>query len=418
MKGRVWKADGVATAKAERLLNLVIALLNSPRFRTAGWIREQVAGYGDAPTEEAFFRTFERDKTELRDLGIPLQTPDDGSDGYRIPPGEFALPELSFTPAETAALGLAARLWETTALAGPGSNAFRKIRDAAAPDPDATQQVQAANLLQPRVRTGDPSFTPIYTAVRAGRTVEFDYRKSTGGPGEPRKVQPWGLVSFAGRWYLVGYDTDRRARRTFRLSRIVGRVRAVGRAGVATVPEGLDLLTVVADSVEVPANRVTTLLVRPDSAAGLRRRARRDSTPGTEVFIPVGRHAEWDVVRLPFAHLWDTARMIAANGPDVVVADPPDLRDAVVRLLVGAHSSDAPPQEGAAGIMMTAAAPVLLDRPPEQSFDRPPEQSAAVPRASWAATPATRSGASGTADAKRTADAPHSGHVGAERGDQ
>ena len=377
----------MATAKAERLLNLVIALLNSPRFRTAGWIRERVAGYGDQPTEEAFFRTFERDKSELRDLGIPLQTPEDGTDGYRIPPGEFALPQLTFTPAETAALGLAARLWETTALAGPGSNAFRKIRDAAVADPDAVQQVQAATLLQPRVRTGDPAFSPIYAAVRSGRAVEFDYRKSPGGPGEPRKVEPWGLVSFAGRWYLVGFDTERQARRTFRLSRIVGRVRAVGRAGVATVPDGLDLLQLVANSVEIPADRSATLLIRPGAATGLRRRADRaeqhpdrSGRPSAESpdealhdgetdLDPVGRHAGWDVVRMPFAHLWDTARMIAEHGPDVFVAAPPDLREAVIRLLVGARSSDGPPGNSARGTSISdvrreESEPVLLDAAP------------------------------------------------------
>lgn len=330
----------MATAKAERLLNLVIALLNSPRFRTAGWIRDKVAGYADAPTEEAFFRTFERDKTELRDLGIPLQTPDDGTDGYRIPPGEFALPQLSFTPAETAALGLAARLWETTALAGPGSNAIRKIRDAGAGEPEMQQH--AAALLQPRVRTGDPAFAPLYAAVRAGRAVVFEYRKDPAGVGRARNVQPWGLVSFAGRWYLVGFDTDRGARRTFRLSRIVGPVTATGRTGAAEVPAGLDLLALVAGSVEVPAGRSATLLVKPGSAAGLRRRAEHagPELPNPTGLDPVGRHTGWDVIRVPFAHLWDTARTIAEQGPDVVCTEPPDLREAVIRLLTGARSSD------------------------------------------------------------------------------
>ena len=329
----------MATAKAERLLNLVIALVNSPRFRTANWIRDKVAGYGDAPTEEAFFRTFERDKTELRDLGIPLQTPDDGSDGYRILPGEFSLPQLSFTPAETAALGLAARLWETTALAGPGSNAIRKIRDAAS-DKDDDRSGSAAGLLQPRVRTGDPSFAPLYAAVRAGRAVTFDYRKDPAGAPVGRNVQPWGLVSYKGRWYLVGYDTDRKARRTFRLSRIAGRVKAVGRVGVASVPAGLDLLALVAGSVELPAGRTTTLLIKPGSAAGLRRRATSGvDRPTLAELDPVGRHAGWDVVRMPFAHLWDTARMIAGQGPDVLVVEPPDLREALIRLLVGSAGS-------------------------------------------------------------------------------
>jgi len=335
----------VATAKAERLLNLVIALVNSPRFRTAAWIREKVAGYGDAPTEEAFFRTFERDKTELRDFGIPLQTPDDGSDGYRILPGEFALPDLSFTPAETAALGLAARLWETTALAGPGSNAIRKIRDVAAADPDAEQHAHAAALLQPRVRTGDPAFAPIYAAVRAGRALTFDYRKDPAGVAQARTVQPWGLVSFKGRWYLVGYDVDRSAGRTFRLSRITGKVGTVGRAGVAAMPEGLDLLALVAGSVEAPADRTATLLIKPGSATGLRRRAKHaEPYPGTAADLdPIGAHAGWDVVRMPFAHFWDSAGMVAGQGPEVVVIEPIDLREAVVRLLEGARSSSAGP---------------------------------------------------------------------------
>ena len=353
----------MATAKAERLLNLVLALLNSPRFRSAAWVREKVAGYGDAPSEEAFFRTFERDKTELRDLGIPLQTPDDGSDGYRIPPGEFSLPRLSFTPAETAALGLAARLWETTALAGPGSNAFRKIRDASGADPEVERRQHAATLLQPRVRTGDPAFTPLYAAVRAGRAVSFDYRKHPGHAGEPRNVQPWGLVSFAGRWYLVGFDTDRQARRTFRLSRIVGRVRTVGRAGVSTVPAGLDLLALVADSVETAADRVAVLRIRPGAAAGLRRRADHSGNAGTTGAAqgPDPR-ADWDLVLVPFAHLWDIARMIAEQGPDVFVLDPPDLREAVIRVLTGATSSRVgPTEDGVTGYVSGADLPVLLD---------------------------------------------------------
>ncbi len=333
----------MATAKAERLLNLVIALVNAPRFRTAGWIREKVAGYGDAPSEEAFFRTFERDKTELRDLGIPLQT--DGHDGYRIPPGEFALPELSFTPAELAAVGLAGRLWETTALGEAGLGALRKLRDAARPAAaDHTAPGEAAGadrlsrnaveLLQPRVRTADPAFAPLFAAVQARRAVTFDYRKNTDDTSESRFVEPWGLVSFRGRWYLVANDTARKARRTFRLSRIVSDVKAVGRVGAVRIPNDLDLLAAVAANVDVGAAdrpRSATLLVRPGRANGLRRLGHRTDQPSP----PAG----WDRIELPLRHLWDTARTVASSGPDVIVLDPPDLRAAVIRLLTGAAAT-------------------------------------------------------------------------------
>lgn len=322
----------MATAKAERLLNLVIALVNAPRYRTASWIRERVAGYGDSPSEEAFFRTFERDKTELRDLGIPLQTPPDGSDGYLIPPGEFTLPQLTFTPAELAALGLAGRLWETTALGSAGTGAVRKLVDAAgAGEP----QRSAVGLLQPRVRTGDPAFAPLLAAVQSRRAVTFGYRKSPGDDPETRSVQPWGLVSYRGRWYLVGHDTDRGDRRTFRLSRIVGQVRTVGRAGSVEIPPELDLLALVAGSAERPAERTADLLIRPGRGDGLRRVAISDGSPPTMPgSTPPG---EWDRVGIGIGHLWETARRIAANGPDVVVLGPPDLRDAVIRLLTQAR---------------------------------------------------------------------------------
>ncbi|MET0864504.1 MAG: hypothetical protein ABWZ98_09230, partial [Nakamurella sp.] len=145
----------MATAKAERLLNLVIALVNSPQYRSAAWIRDKVAGYSDAPNDDAFFRTFERDKQELRELGIPVQTPPAGSDGYRIPPVDFALPAISLTPAEAAALALAGRLWETTALASAGSGALRKIRDAVGgKQPGAATSVGSAEAVGSREAVG------------------------------------------------------------------------------------------------------------------------------------------------------------------------------------------------------------------------------------------------------------------------
>ena len=322
-------------AKAERLLNLVIALLNAPTFRTAAWIRQKVAGYADAPTEEAFLRTFERDKRELRELGIPLQTPPNGADGYRIPRTEFALPALSFTAAETAALALAGRLWETTALGAAGSGALRKIRDADVADRADTDAEDAgaaegsvATLLQPRVRTSDPSFEPVLAAVRARRGVEFDYRKDPGGPAEPRRLQPWGLVSLGGRWYVIGYDEVRGDRRTFRLSRIIGEVRTVERTAAVRPPAGVDLLAAVASTVQRPvADRRATLRVRSGVAAGLRRTA--------ESVTPIEGQPGWDRVLIPLGPLWDTARHIAGHGPDVVVEEPADLVDATVALLTG-----------------------------------------------------------------------------------
>ena len=320
----------MAKTKAERLLNLVIALLNADRFRDVAWIRGKVDGYEDATSDEAFFRMFERDKNELRDLGIPLQTSPEGS--YRIPPGDYALPELQFTASEKAALALAGRLWETTVLAEAGSAALRKLGDATAEDDHFDEVLTGRHdtLLQPRVRTSDPSFQPLYTAVRARRTVTFDYRKGAASEVDVRTLQPWGLVSWRGRWYVVGHDMTRGAQRTFRLSRISGTVRTTGRAGAFQPPADVDLLAVVVASNPEPAVRDGVLLLRPGTGAGFRRR-------GTLLDQVMRSGEPFDRVRIPVGHLWDTARAVAGLGPDAVVESPDDLLDAVVRLLEGAR---------------------------------------------------------------------------------
>ncbi len=321
-------------SKAERLLNLVIALLNSERFRDVSWIRDKVDGYGDVASDEAFFRMFERDKGELRDLGIPLQTSEAGS--YRIPRGEFALPEMVFTAGEQAALALAARLWETTVLGAAGSGGLRKLVDASGSQPD---QSPAKLSLQPRVRTSDPAFAPLYAAVQSRSAVTFDYRKSDSTAVEARRLQPWGLVSWRGRWYVVGHDVERAGQRTFRLSRIAGQVRPIGRAGAVTVPTGLDLMAIVAGSAPVAEHRTAIVQLAAGAGAGLRRQS---VAPAAHRADDVGYPAlsGFERLQIPMDHLWDTARALAALGPDALAESPPDLVDAVVRLLTEAQLSD------------------------------------------------------------------------------
>src|SRR4030081_1577964 len=67
------RVRGVSVARAERLVNLVLCLLSTRQYLTADRIRRIVPGYADAPSDDAYFRMFERDKTELRELGIPLE---------------------------------------------------------------------------------------------------------------------------------------------------------------------------------------------------------------------------------------------------------------------------------------------------------------------------------------------------------
>src|SRR5258705_6822159 len=98
--------------KTERLLSLVVCLLSARRYLTAGQIRDAVPGYPE--TFDAFKRMFERDKDELRELGIPLETgTNPGTDeeaGYRISRQAYELPEIRLEPDEAAVLGLPPRV--------------------------------------------------------------------------------------------------------------------------------------------------------------------------------------------------------------------------------------------------------------------------------------------------------------------
>src|SRR5579862_9088590 len=153
--------------KTERLLSLVVCLLSSRRYLTAGQIRAAVPGYPDS--FEAFKRMFERDKDELRELGIPLETGTnaggDEEPGYRIPRQAYELPDIRLEPDEAAVLGLAARVWRRAELAGAAEGALLKLRAAgidAGPEnpkgPDGgDEHSPVPQGIEPRLGTPEPA---------------------------------------------------------------------------------------------------------------------------------------------------------------------------------------------------------------------------------------------------------------------
>jgi proteasome accessory factor B len=312
----------MAAKRAERLVNLVIALLSTRQYVTAARIRATVPGYeaddGSDRADEAFKRMFERDKAELREMGVPLETGRtsvfDTEDGYRIARADYELPDISLTGDEAAAVGLALRLWESAQLSGAAHSAMVKLK-AAGIDVDAARAIP----LQPRLDAGEPAFDPCYAAARDRRALTFDYQRPDEDTPGRRNVQPWGVVAWHGRWYLVGQDLDRGAPRVFRLSRVVGLPKASGPAGAFEPPPDLDLGAVVAG--QVGGTETTVVLrVRPGTAIGLRRNA-----------VPLGRAEDGDDrLELRTAEAGALADQIAAYGADVVVESPPEVRAAVL----------------------------------------------------------------------------------------
>ena len=311
--------------RTERLVNLVICLLSTRRFLTAAQIAQTVPGYehdaDDAREHEAFQRKFERDKSELRDLGVPLETGTasafDVEPGYRIARRDYALPDVHLEPDETAAVGIAARLWQHAGLAAAASSGLLKLRAAGVDlDPQATLGVEP-------IVTVDRAFSPLQTAAQEHREVRFDYRTPEDDTATRRRLQPWGVVSWRGRWYVVGHDLDRAATRCFRLSRIVSTVQAVGGPGAFDRPPDVDLISHVARwSGPVERNGRATVLLRPGRAAGVRRFA-EEVSPG-----PDG-----DEVTLRYADPDSLARWLVGYGADVVVLAPDEVRKATIARL-------------------------------------------------------------------------------------
>ena len=150
--------------------------------------------------------------------------------------------------------------------------------------------------------------------------VAFDYRVPEGDGPTSRRLQPWGVVCWRGRWYVVGHDLDRDATRCFRLSRIVGQPRLTGKPGAYEPPTNVDLISHVAHwSGPVERSGRATVLVRPGRAAGLRRWAHE------AVATPEG-----DKLVLPFGDPERLAASVVGYGADVRVLDPPEVREAVI----------------------------------------------------------------------------------------
>lgn len=375
-----------STSPAERLLNLVIALVNTGHRMTREQIRASVVGYGDAVADSAFERMFERDKDLLRELGVPVVTIEGAhasETGYRIDMDAYALPPIELTPTQFAVLGVAAELWQDHMLQVDTARALTKLRAAAAgpagPQDDDEHDDGAGHedgtghgdgaghvsaddghavdhdadagrvaAIAPRVREAGSAYGPLLDAIIARRCVRFGYRAASSGELTTRTLEPWRIVARRGGWYVLGHDRDKGAPRAFRLSRITGNVRATGASGAFDVPAQLDVDALLGvHRVAEPA----LLAVVPERAAALRAHAR---VLGEDEVAALGAVAQLpealagrDVLTAPIEDLGAFAGEIAGYADAVVVLGPPELRRVVIdRLRSAARLEDEERHDG------------------------------------------------------------------------
>ncbi|HEU0257704.1 MAG TPA: WYL domain-containing protein [Microbacteriaceae bacterium] len=330
----------------ERLFSVVLALVATENGLTRDEILRSVQGYrqrfeegGAGPSLE---RQFERDKEDLRDLGIPLEVleePGRAGDNhglrYRIPKKRYDMPsDVVFTAEERALLALAAAVWRQGSLSAQSRRALTKLRGVGA------EPVEPLIGLAPRLNAREASFEPLSRALERHLAVRFSYLKPGDAGPRARVVEPHALVQHRGRWHLYGWDRGADAVRTFLLTRITGQVTLT--SDVFAPPGGdpagqalreLDLLW---------ERQSARLLVAEGSEAALQLSRRVSPAPAGPGGGPAGHGS---VLAAHYTDLHVFADELAGYGPEVVVAAPRKLREAVIgrlRSVAAAHAKEPP----------------------------------------------------------------------------
>jgi predicted DNA-binding transcriptional regulator YafY len=330
----------VSASRTERLLNLLIALLNTRYGLRRSELRDKV--YHDTSSSEAAFgRMFERDKSDLRQFGFEVETvmdkgwssDDPATTRYRIGKESNRLPDVNLTSAECTVLMLAAQLWEQAALGSAAQNAMRKLQAAG-----GLAEAELPPGVQPRIKPAGRAFEDLLAAMHAQHPVSFRYLAGSTGHEEVRTVEPWGLGSRFGQWYLVALDRSRAAKRHFRLSRFTSSVTVLDK-DTYTPPAGFNVRAELDSLPELPV-RSAVVDVAEGKLLALRKRATTASASGIPAGLPEGG---WDRFEVPFRDAEVLGEELASYGPHAVVVSPAELGSAVRRRLEAAADFAASP---------------------------------------------------------------------------
>ena len=312
--------------RIERLINLIAALLEAEQPMTAEDIRRRISGY-ENENHEAFRRAFERDKADLKKMGIPIETRQlgafgDEAPGYIIPKTAYYLPELDLEPDEVAALRIAA-----SAVLGVQDEAGSGVMKLSMGAIDET--TSGARLAwNADVAASQPLLGPLYSAVVDRVPVEFDYHPAgTDEPGH-RRVEPYALVHRKGHWYLVGRDEGANDTRTFKVARIAGEV--TRGEGTYEIPAGFStegqVLTFRGEGEDIVAR------VRFDPSLRWWPEQNLAGANATE-----GPDGSYDV-QMPVASIDALVSFAMWWGPKVEIIEPPEARARMKELLQKAAS--------------------------------------------------------------------------------
>ena len=229
----------MSDAKSERLINLTLALLASKRYLKKSEIFRTVAGYAGSP--ETMERMFERDKDDLRSLGLDISVAEidpyfQDEAGYRIIPSSYKLDLGDLSPRDVAILSAAAALWQNSVLSQDSRSAIRKLQSLGIPADDNSMA-----QFQYRFNESTENLTEILRAIDERRLLTFNYRKRGEFAMAKREIAPYALSLWRGYWYVGGMDMEKKVTRIFKLARITGSVSLNKKASSYEIPDSFDI---------------------------------------------------------------------------------------------------------------------------------------------------------------------------------
>lgn len=301
--------------KIERLINLTIALLATKRYLTKSEIFRTVEGYeGSAETKE---RMFERDKDDLRTLGIKIEV---GSfdplfadeAGYRIHSDAYQLNLGDISSTEVSLLSLAAQAWEGAALADVAQSAILKLNSIGIPADSFDLPA-----ISPKLSNSSEELKIVTAAIAESDYLHFSYL-SADLEVQPRTVIPFSLSTKSGFWYIGAVDQDVQEIRTFRVDRIHGKIEVKENKEAFELP--VEQLKSVIEN-EAPEG-YATIDIRKGKGHSLRLNA-----------ISVEDLGEWDQVKVPIFGLEALASQVLWHGDDAFVQAPEQLRGLIIHQL-------------------------------------------------------------------------------------
>ena len=257
---------------------------------------------------------FERDKDDLRKLGIQIEVGGldplfDDEAGYRIRPESYALSLRDLTATQVTLLSLAAQAWQDAAFTDLSQQALRKLTSIGL-DTDSSQ----LPIMAPKLIGGDENLRSALDALTSLTTIEFDYLNIQGVP-QKRQLQVYGVQARKSHWYLIGLDTEKGAIRNFRVDRIQGEVTTIGKTQSYEIPPSFEIADL-EPAIETP---FAVLQVRPGAGYQLRRMATTVETAD-----------DWDLLEVPIFDLNFITSLVLWHGEDVIVSSPTQLKSAVI----------------------------------------------------------------------------------------